>query len=46
MKYISIILAALLLSSCAGMRGMNNTGSTNQMDINRHDSPNDIYFGG
>lgn len=44
MKRIAIILAALLLSSCAGMQS--GETSTNQMDINRHDSPNDIYFGG
>ncbi len=28
-----------------GVWGMSGPASTNQMDINRHDSPSDTYFG-
>lgn len=56
MKVLSMILAVLLLASCAGMgdtsgagtarEGVSGPGSTDQMNINRHDDPSDIYFGG
>jgi hypothetical protein len=54
MKKLSIILVVTLLAGCANMgmgrgsgtSGTDGMGSTNQMDINRHDNPSDIYFGG
>jgi hypothetical protein len=57
MKSLAMVLASLLLCSCAGMRGdssgsgggtssRSGAPSVDQMDINRHDSPSDPYFGG
>lgn len=55
MKRLSMLLAIILLAGCAstgdtsglsGTQGFSGSGSTNQMDINRHDNPADTYFGG
>ncbi|MGH8809065.1 MAG: hypothetical protein ACREX0_14430 [Noviherbaspirillum sp.] len=52
MKSLSIMLVVMILAGCAtstGTSGASGTGgvsSSDQMNINRHDDPRDIYFGG
>jgi hypothetical protein len=53
---LSAALALLMLAGCAGMRdtsgtstspeGLSGPGTTDQMRMNRHDNPSDLYFGG